>query len=342
MTGSLVGRRIAIIGGGGFIGHHLALDLVRRGATVEVIDSLQVNNMLAVHSEPAFDAHRPLYLRMLDERLALLREAGVPLLVQDARDYHALGRVLAAFEPHVIFHAAAVSHAGKSNKDPFSTFDHSLRTLENALDCARSLAVERFIFFSSSMAYGNFRTPEVSEDHPLDPIGIYGALKAAGEKIVVAYQQVFGLDYTIVRPSALYGARCISRRVGQVFIENALVGEPLQIAGDGEESIDFTYVDDLVDGLRLVIERPEAVNQIFNLTTGNARRVLEVAEIVREAFPGTEIEHVQRDVLMPFRGTLSVDKARSLLGYEPRNQIETGFLKYIDWYRGFAGSPVAV
>ena len=341
MSGALVGRRIAVIGGGGFIGHHLALELVRHGATVEAIDSLQVNNMLAVHSEPAFDAHRPLYLRMLEERLSLLREAGVQRLVQDARDYHALGLVLAAFEPHVIFHAAAVSHAGKSNKDPFSTFDHSLRTLENALDCARALAVERFVFFSSSMAYGNFRTPEVSEDHPLDPIGLYGALKAAGEKIVIAYQQVFGLNYTIVRPSALYGPRCISRRVGQVFIENALAGEPLQIAGDGEESIDFTYVDDLVDGLRLVIEKPEAENQIFNLTTGNARRVLEVAEIVRAAFPGTVIQHVPRDVLMPFRGTLSVNKARSLLGYEPRNQIDTGFPKYIDWYRSFVGSPVA-
>ena len=121
-------------------------------------------------------------------------------------------------------HLAAVAHANRSNKDPFSTFDHSMRTLENALDWARGVELEHFIFFSSSMVYGNFRPPTVTEDHPLDPIGIYGALKLGGEKLVIAYNQVFGLPYTIIRPSALYGPRCVSRRVGQAFIESALVG----------------------------------------------------------------------------------------------------------------------
>ena len=138
---------------------------------------------------------------------------------------------------------------------------------------ARGCDLERFIFLSSSMVYGNFKTETVDEDHPLDPIGIYGALKLSGEKIVIAYNQVFGLPYTIIRPSALYGARCVSRRVGQVYIETAVRGGKLRVDGDGAERIDFTYIDDLVDGICRTITTPEAKNQTFNLTNGGARSI---------------------------------------------------------------------
>ncbi|MEE9149606.1 MAG: NAD-dependent epimerase/dehydratase family protein, partial [Candidatus Tectomicrobia bacterium] len=215
MSVEIRGRKIVLIGGAGFIGHNLALALADRGADVEIIDSLQVNNLLWFSSRDADPQHRELYLRIINERLELLRKAGIPLHPQDARDYHALSRILGQIKPQVVIHLAAVSHAGRSNKDPYSTFDHSLRTLENALDYSRG-NIEQFIFFSSSMVYGNFLTEAVDEEHPLNAIGIYGALKVAGEKIVIAYQQVFDLPYTIIRPSALYGPRCVSRRVGQV------------------------------------------------------------------------------------------------------------------------------
>jgi len=331
--------RVAVLGGAGFIGHHLALELAARGTDVHVVDSLQVNNMLAVATDERFRPHRDLYSRILQERLDLLRDAEVPVHIQDARDYHALSRLLSDIGPTVIVHGAAVSHAGQSNKDPYSTFDHSLRTLENALDWSRSAGrLEHFIFLSSSMAYGNFLTPEVDETHPLEPIGIYGALKVAGEKIVIAYQQVFDLPYTIIRPSALYGPRCISRRVSQVFIENALEGRPIVIEGDGGERLDFTYIDDLVQGIGLVIERPEARNEIFNLTYGSARSIADVVELLRPQFPGLDVAHKERDRLMPERGTLSVAKARHLLGYAPENPIDVGIPKYVDWYRQLVGS----
>ena len=329
---NLKGKRVALIGGAGFIGHHLALAMVRRGAEVRAIDSLQVNNLLSIMRDNS--EHRELHMRMVQERLDLLREAGVVLQPQDARDYHALSPLInASFKPQIIVQLAAVSHAGRSNKDPYSTFDHSLRTLENALDSARGSPVERFVFMSSSMAYGNFLTETVDEQHPLNPIGIYGALKVAGEKMVIAYQQVFDLPYTIIRPSALYGPRCVSRRVGQIFIENALNGTKLRVDGDGVERLDFTYVDDLVEGICMAIEQPEGRNQTFNLTYGQARPIKEVLEIVRKHFPDTEVEHVERDNLMPVRGTLSVEKAKRLLGYAPKNPIEVGFPKYIEWYR---------
>lgn len=329
---TLANKRIVLVGGAGFIGHHLALELVRRGHEVHVIDSLQVNNLLSLTTEVKDPYTRDLYLRIINQRLDLLRDAEIPLHPQDARDYHVMSRVIHDIKPQTIVHLAAVAHANRSNKDPFSTFDHSLRTLENALDIARAYC-EHFVFLSSSMVYGNFLTESVEEDHPLNSIGIYGALKVAGEKIVSAYQQTFDLPYTIVRPSALYGPRCVSRRVSQVFIENALRGETLRIDGGGGERLDFTYVDDLVQGLCLVVEKPAARNETFNLTNGDARSINDLLEITRKHFPEVKVETVERDKLMPQRGTLSVDKARRLLGYAPKNPLEVGMPKYIEWYR---------
>ena len=148
-------------------------------------------------------------------------------IVQDARDYHALCR-----DPCQI-QAAGRSCISRRSRTP--TGRTRIRTAPSTTACARSRTrsttcarrqVEHFIFFSSSMVYGNFRRrrrrPRTAS---ANPIGIYGALKFAGEKIVIAYNQVFDLPYTIVRPSALYGPRCVSRRVGQIFIENALRGQ---------------------------------------------------------------------------------------------------------------------
>jgi nucleoside-diphosphate-sugar epimerase len=147
---------------------------------------------------------------------------------------------------------------------------------------------------------------------------------------------VFNLPYTIVRPSALYGERCVSRRVGQAFIENALRGIPLTINGDGTDALDFTYIGDLVQGITLCIEKPAARNQVFNMTFGGARSLNQMADIVKQAFPGIEVKYNPRDALMPERGTLSVEKARKLIGYEPQFPLEKGFVRYIDWYKGLA------
>lgn len=329
---NLKDRRIALVGGAGFIGHHLALQLKAEGAHVEIIDGLQVNNLLTYSAFNGDKKAGDLYLSIINQRLDLIRQAGIPLHPQDARDYHAFGRILEKIKPQVIVHLAAVAHAGSANKDPYSTFDHSLRTLENSLDCARN-HVEQFVFFSSSMAYGNFMTPEVSEDHPLNPMGIYGALKLAGEKMVIAYNQVFNLPYTIVRPSALYGPRCVSRRVGQIFIESAMKNSPLRVDGDGNEKLDFTYIDDLAQGIKLIIQKPQAINQVFNITYGQSRSINELVEIVQKSFENIPVEYVKRDKLMPFRGTLSIKKAQEMLGYKPANPIEVGIPKYIDWYR---------
>lgn len=333
MNRNIEGKRIVLVGGAGFIGHNLALELKRRGADVSVVDGLEVNNLLSLYSSVNVHAERDLYLSMINERLDLLRSANIPLFVEDARDYLRLSLLFGRIKPQVVVVLAAVAHASRSNKDPYHTFDHSFRTLENALDCSRD-NVEHFVYLSSSMVYGNFESAAVTEDAVCNPIGIYGALKFGGEKLVIAYNQVFQMPYTIIRPSALYGERCISRRVGQVFIENAMRGHELVIRGDGTDSLDFTYIGDLVNGLCGSIERPEAKNQIFNLTYGRARSLNAMSDIIKEEFPGTTVRYMDRDALMPERGTLNVDKARRLFGYEPQFPLEVGYRRYINWYRG--------
>ena len=332
---SLAGKRIAIIGGSGFIGHHMALEMKAQGADVHVIDSLNVNSMLFLYSDSCSLEEKKFYRNIITSRLDLLENSNIPIHVQDAREYHGLSRILSNLKPQVIVHLAAVAHANRSNKDPYTTFDHSLRTLENSLDYARGATLERFVFYSSSMVYGNFTSGEVEETTECNPIGIYGALKFAGEKIVIAYNQVFDLPYTIIRPSALYGERCISRRVNQIFIEKAFENQTIKINGDGSDRLDFTYVKDLVQGTILSIVRPEGKNEIFNLTYGDSRSLSEVVDILKPQFSDMKVKYQPKDKLMPDRGTLCVDKAKHLLGYDPKFPLENGLIDYVTWYKSF-------
>ncbi|WP_416897445.1 MAG: NAD-dependent epimerase/dehydratase family protein [Minwuia sp.] len=331
----LKGQKVVIIGGAGFIGHNMALKMKSEGVDVAVIDSLGVNNYYAIERERYTNPNGEIYLNFIKQRMNLLHQARVPFVEIDARDYHGLSEAMEDLNPDAIVHLAAVAHANRSNKDPYSTFDHSLRTLENALDVARStrLNVKRFVYFSSSMVYGTFADGVVSEETACNPMGIYGALKFAGEKMVIAYNQVFDLPFTIIRPSALYGERCVSRRVGQALIENALRGNQLTINGDGSDCLDFTYVQDLIAGVMGALATEKAANEIFNLTYGSARSLNQMVEIIREHFPNVDVRHNPRDALMPERGTLNVDKARRLIGYEPQYPLEKGFVDYINWYK---------
>ena len=156
-----------------------------------------------------------------------------------------------------------------------------------------------------------------------------------GELLVKSYNQIFDLPYTIIRPSALYGERCVSRRVGQIFIENAIQGLDININGDGKEKLDFTYIEDLIAGIGLCCEKENAKNQIFNLTYGNSRKISELTEILKQEFPDIKIFYKDKEKFMPERGTLDVSKAKKLLGYKPVNTIETGYVKYISWYKKF-------
>ena len=185
------------------------------------------------------------------------------------------------------------------------------------------------------MVYGNFNGKEVDESFNCDPIGIYGALKFAAEKIILAYKQAYDFPCTIIRPSALYGERCISRRVGQIFIENAIMNKEIVINGDGEEKLDFTYIKDLTQGIIKCLGNNKAIGEVFNITYGNGRKINTLLEILKEEFKDVKVKYIEREKLTPVRGTLSIEKAKSLLNYNPEWSLEDGYKEYIKWYKNF-------
>ena len=329
------GRKITLIGGAGFIGHNLALHLHSLGAQVSIIDSLQVNNLASFSATSEDSVNRSLYLSILNERQRLFKKLKSLFSYRMPEIIMLFAGLINDIQPQVVIQLAAVSHANKSNKDPYSTFDHSFRTLENALDASRDRVEHFHLLFIKHGLRTFHRSCCYRRIHSCNPLGIYGALKYGGEKLVIAYNQVFDLPYTIVRPSALYGERCVSRRVGQIFIENALTGKDINIAGDGSDRLDFTYIKDLVKGIELVISKDESLNQTFNLTYGDSRSLADMAEIMKANFKNLEVNYTPKDNLTPDRGTLSIEKARKMLDFRPSFPLEKGYLEYINWYKQF-------
>ena len=152
---------------------------------------------------------------------------------------------------------------------------------------------------------------------------------------IILYNQVFNLPYTIIRPSALYGERCVSRRVGQIFIENALYKKEIIINSDDDEKLDFTYINDLIHGIEKVIENENSVNQIFNITFGEGRKISTLIDILNNYFGNIQIKKKKRDKLTPKRGKLLCQKAEDLIGYSPSWDLEKGYSNYIKWYIDF-------
>ena len=325
-------KKITILGGAGFIGHNLAIRLKSIGYQCQIIDSLTVNNLKAKKHTNV--RNKTLFKKVLNERFKLLDRSKIKTIQNDLKLNGEFTKKIINFKPDIIIHLAAVSHANISNIDPEYTFDNSLITLMNTLKITKKIK-SHLIFFSSSMVYGNFNGKKVDENTKCNPIGIYGNLKLAGEMMVKSYSHVFQFPYTIIRPSALYGERCVSRRVGQIFIENALQGLDLEINGDGEEKLDFTYIQDLIHGIERVILSKKSKNQIFNLTYGQGRTMGDMIKIIKKNFPNIKVRFKKRDKLVPKRGGLNINKAKKLIGYKPKFSIEKGYQKYIDWYKSF-------
>ena len=328
----MISKKILLIGGCGFIGHNLAIKLKLKGHIPVIVDSLSINNIHSVDNNEV--KNQKLYKSILDSRISLLKENNINLNIQDARNHDEVFKLYNKIKPDIIIHLAAVSHANRSNKDPHTTFDNSLRTLESTLDFSKNYKTH-VIYISSSMVYGNFESKEVNEESNCKPIGIYGTLKYAGELMIKSYNQVFDLPYTIIRPSALYGERCVSRRLGQILIENAIQNLDININGNGEEKLDFTYIEDLISGILNCCEKDQAINQTFNLTYGNARKINDLIKILKIEFPKIKIIYNEREKFMPERGTLSIQKAKEKLNFIPEYSIEEGYKKYIAWYKLF-------
>ena len=314
-------QKILITGGLGFIGHNISIELQKEGFEVIIVDNYSHNINQSWHKI------------IIDQRVDLIKQEKIPILLADTTDGLELENIILEVKPDKIIHTAAIPDARLSNRDPSAGFNQNLLATKILLEIIRKneLEINQFTYFSSSMIYGDFSSESVDENSEKNPKGIYGVTKLSSEMLIRAYHNLINLPYTIIRPSALYGPRCINNRVTQIFIEKALENNPISIQGDGTQKLDFTFIEDFVNGLVITQTNPEAINQIFNLTTGHAEPIGKLVTILKEFFSNLEISYEPWDKIVPVRGTLSIENLKSL-GFKPQFRIENGYPIYIEWY----------
>jgi len=313
--------KILITGGLGFIGHNISVSLKDAGFEVVIVDNYSHN------------INQPWHRMIINQRLDIIEKAKIPVITADTTEEFQIENIILETNPDKIIHTAAIPDARLSNEDPSAGFNQNLLATKILLEIIRrnDIQLNQFTYFSSSMIYGDFSSESVDEDSPKDPKGIYGAAKLSSELLIKAYHNLIDLPYTIIRPSALYGPRCINNRVTQVFIEKALKEEPITIQGDGSQKLDFTFIDDFVSGLVITQTHSDAINKIFNLTTGHAEPIGKLVTVLKKYFKDLEVIYEPWDKIVPVRGTLSIDRLKQL-GFEPQYKIENGYPKYIEWY----------
>jgi nucleoside-diphosphate-sugar epimerase len=244
-------------------------------------------------------------------------------------DRDSIDWVIREHQPDVVIHMASFPRQKVVNANPAHGAEVMMEGLINILESAKRHRVERVVYISSSMVYGDFED-QVTEDSECHPIGQYGIMKLAGEQLVKDYHRRGAFDYVIVRPSAVYGPLDVEDRVVAKFMLAAMRGETLKVNG-AEETLDFTYVDDAADGIVSAATRIMSANRTYNVTKSHSVTLLEAAEmIVRIVGKGT-VEVRDKDADFPSRGALNIDRARVILGYDPKIDVEEGFQRYYEW-----------
>jgi nucleoside-diphosphate-sugar epimerase len=318
-------KTVLVTGGAGFIGSHIARQLIEQGHTVVVYDAfIQYLNPL----ENSF------YQRYLQNRFNGFKEQ-VTFVRGDTRDKQFLKEAIDEYRPTHILHLAALPIADLGDKNPEEANSSVVQGAINVLDNIKDRDhVERFVYTSSSMIYGDFQYDPADELHPKQPKGVYGGAKLAGEIMTESYGRRYDIPYTIIRPSAVYGPGDVNRRVTQIFIENALRGKPIKLHNGGVSKLDFSFVEDVADGFVRAAFSPEAVGETFNITRGEGRQLKELADTVESLVDRpVEIEETSADVYRPERGSLDITKAKDKLGFEPKHSLEDGMRKYYEFLK---------
>lgn len=316
-------QKILITGGAGFIGYFLAKDLLEKGHQVIIYDAF-LNYISPLKS------HYPYYL---EYRLRDLQDKAM-VIRGDIRHRGQLIKALKEQKPEIIIHLAAIPVATISDQYSEEATQINLLGTATVLETIRAVDfVKRFVYASSSFTYGNFIHDPADENHPTDPVDIYGATKLAGEILTRGFGKRFGIEYVIVRPSAVYGPTDANRRVTQIFVEKALEGESLILENGGKDKVDFTYVTDAAQGFALAALHPQAKNETFNITRGEGRSAEDLAGVLKSLIPGTKTIIEPSEKIRPKRGTLDISKAKKILGYEPRYSLEEGMKKYIEFIK---------
>jgi len=313
-------KKILLTGGHGFIGHNIVCKLENTEYTPIIYDSRS-------DYDGSIDQEE---LRVLNKLRKQQFNTEVIDYGKDILDNIFLDSTIKEHQPEIIIHLAAFPRAKVVLHNPQLGCDVILKGLLNLLESARKNNVKRFVYISSSMIYGDFDSNPNSELASKNPIEPYGIMKLAGENLVKNYHRLYGLEYTIVRPSAVYGPRDVVDRVLSKFIVRAKNGDSMRINGEGLK-LDFSYVDDVADGMILAATKPEGANETFNITRGIERPLFEAAHIINDILgTNTPVIVDENDGKYPKRGALDISKAKNLLGFDPKVNIEEGLKYYID------------
>lgn len=314
-------KRILLTGGAGFIG-------------TKICKILSVENEILIYDN---------LNRNSIKNTNLLDNANISLVIGDILDYNFLNKTVNDFKPNIIVHLAAVAGIDTVIKNPVNTMKvnmvgtyYLLEALKNNLQY-----VERFIDFSTSEVFGSYayKVDELSTTN-LAPVGearwTYSVSKLAGEHLTHSYHKEYGLPAISIRPFNIYGPGQIGEGAIHQFVIRAIKDEDIQIHGDGDQIRSWCYIDDFVEGILLTLTNENAIGNSFNI--GNPRGTITIsmlAKIVKEiAKSNSKIIYVPKNYVDVELRIPNIDKAKSILGYEPKFDLYEGLSETIKWYRG--------
>jgi len=297
--------QVAVTGGGGFIGSHVVDHLVAAGHRVRVIDPVpRWHNRAARYHE-----------------LDLFDEAGLAAALAGCR---------------AVFHLAGASDVNHVAADPVAAVRLNVEGTARVLECARQLACKRVLLASTVWVYGaTAGDGERTEDALVDLARaghVYVSTKLAAELLVHSYREMYGQHYTILRYGIPYGPRMRDVLVVARFVRAALAGEPITIAGTGEQQRNYVYVGDLADGHVRALSAA-ATDQVLALEGGTPVSVREIADTVRDLVGPVPVEHVPARTADYQGETISNQRAKELLDWSPETSFSVGVRRYLDWLR---------
>ena len=310
---------ILITGGLGLIGHNVVRRLIDFGHEISITDT-QTNYGLVPQEELDY---------LIAERQSMIREVELRCHRIDISDREGIDWLIRTYQPDTVIHLASFPRQKVVNADPQTGSRAMSEGLLNLCEASKQHRVDKFVYISSSMVYGDFGD-QVQEDALCHPQGQYGIMKLAGEWLVRDYTRRGSFDHVIIRPSAVYGPRDVEDRVVSRFMLSAMRGQTLRVNGPNE-SLDFTYVDDVADGIVAAALKSQANNKIYNITRGRSCTLLDAANLAVRIAGRGRVEIQDRDPNFPSRGALNITAARRDLGFDPRVDIEEGFQRYHEW-----------
>ena len=310
-------RTILVTGGLGLIGHNVVAQFEQQGHRVIITDT-KTNYGIIPQAE--------LDYLVTERRKKIITDRIYSI---DIADREGINWLIRTHQPDVVIHLASFPRQKVVNAYPQWGSQTMSEGLLNLLEACKANTVCKFVYISSSMVYGDF-TDDVREDANCQPQGQYGIMKLAGEWLVQDYSRRGFFDHVIIRPSAVYGPLDVEDRVISKFLSTAMRNGILKVNG-ASETLDFTYVTDVADGIVAATLSDQTTNKTYNITKSHSWSLLDAANLaVRIVGQGT-VEVRDKDSDFPSRGALNIDAARKDFGYNPQVDIKEGFQRYYDW-----------